>query len=485
MRVRSVERVGAACAFVVLMGPAPLLAAEPGRAAADRAIERAGSQWWDAPRPVAAAGRLFEDHRGRVATRARALVAGSLRSAQAPGDRRDAQRPREDAQRAREDAQRERDRNQRERLERLYQAGQDALANAQWAQALERFSRVAEARAARTDAAMYWVAYAQSRLTQHADALATLGELAKAYPSSRWLSDARALEIEVRQNVGQPVRPETQADEELKLLAIQGLQHSDPAQAVPMLQKFLQGSQSPRLKERALFVLAQSGSPQARQVLTELARGAGNPDLQRRAIQYLGVHGSRDNRQVLADIYASSTDVDVKRQILRAYMISGDRERVLSAASTESDPELRMEAVRQLGAMGARDELWQLYQKESAADVKRQILQALFVSGDAARLIELANGERDPDLRRTAVRQLGTMGASRTGEALVGLYQKESDPDIKRTVIQALFVQSNAEALVALARKEASVEWKKELVQRLSLMKSKVATDYLMEILGK
>ena len=77
------------------------------------------------------------------------------------------------------------------------------------------------------------------------------------------------------------------------------------------------------------------------------------------------------------------------------------------------------------------------------------------------------------------------MGASRTGEALIGLYQKEKDPALKRTIIQALFVQGNAEALVAMARKETDVEAKKAIVQQLSLMKSKVATDYLLEILGK
>ena len=46
-------------------------------------------------------------------------------------------------------------------------------------------------------------------------------------------------------------------------------------------------------------------------------------------------------------------------------------------------------------------------------------------------------------------------------------------------------MQDNAEALVAIARKETDVEAKKAIVQQLSLMKSKVATDYLLEILGK
>jgi hypothetical protein len=46
-------------------------------------------------------------------------------------------------------------------------------------------------------------------------------------------------------------------------------------------------------------------------------------------------------------------------------------------------------------------------------------------------------------------------------------------------------VQNNAEALVSLARRETDPAMKKELVQRLSVMKSKVAVDYLLELLGK
>ena len=329
----------------------------------------------------------------------------------------EAQRAREAEERDRERAQRDRDRVQRdrERTEALYDSGQDALSDGQWTRAIERFTKVVAANAGRADAAMYWTAYAQSKLGQQSDALATLGELTKTYPSSRWVGDARALDIEVRRSVGQPVRPEAQADEELKLLAIQGLQHSDAAQAVPMLEKFLQGPQSPKLKERALFVLAQINSPQARQVLAGIAKGATQPDLQRRAIQYLGVNATQDNRALLAEIYTSATDVSVKRQVLRAYMVAGDRARVLAAATSEPSPELRQEAVRQLGVMGAREELRQLYQKESDVDVKRQILQALFVAGDSERLVELANGETNPQLRLAAVRHLGTMSSQRIG----------------------------------------------------------------------
>jgi len=100
-------------------------------------------------------------------------------------------------------------------------------------------------------------------------------------------------------------------------------------------------------------------------------------------------------------------------------------------------------------------------------------------------LIEVANTEQNTDLRGTAVRHLGTMGRAKTGDALVGIYAKEGDAGIRRQVINALFVQNNAESLVAIARKESDPAMRRDVVSKLSLMKSKVALDFLMEILNK
>lgn len=385
----------------------------------------------------------------------------------------------DEEQRARERADRDRERELRD-----YERAQRSIERDQWGEAVAQFQAIVAAAGARADAALYWKAYALDKLGQRVEALTAVAELTKAFPKSRWLGDARALEVQVRQRVGQSVPLDATGDEELKLLALNALQFSSPDQAIPMLQKILQGAQPLKLKERALFVLAQSQSPEARKVLAEVAR-QGNPDLQRRAIDYMGVHGTNDNRVLLAELYQSSQDVDVKRRVLRAYMVSGDRARVLAAATGESSEELRSEAVRQLGVMSAHDELWQLYQKESAVPVKRQILQAMFVGGNATRLIELARTEPNAELRRTAVRNLGLMRQSATGAALVEIYSSQKEPEVRSAAVQGLFVQNNAEALVGLARKETDPVMKRELVQKLSVMKSKVATDYLLELLGK
>jgi HEAT repeat protein len=371
------------------------------------------------------------------------------------------------------------------RVNRAYDQGTKALDSRRWDAAVQAFAEVIAAKGARADGALYWTAWAQNKQGNRAEALATLEKLRSGYPNSRWMGEAKVLEAEIRQSSGQPVKPENTDDEELKLLALNGLMHSDAERAVPMIEKLLQGSDSLKLKERALFVLAQSGSPQARRVLAEVAKGGRNPDLQERAVHYLGVSGGTENRQLLEDIYKSSSNVEVKRRILRAFMVSGDREKLLAAARNETTVELRREAIRQLGVMNAQEELWQLYQNETTVDNKKEIIRALFVGGASDRLIQLAQTEKDLELRRTAVQNLGVMDSQRTGAALVSLYGSEKDPQIRRSIVQGLFVQNNARALVDLARKETDPELKKLIVSRLSNMKAKEATDYLMELLMK
>src|SRR5215510_7813674 len=164
--------------------------------------------------------------------------------------RADQERAREDQQRAREDQQRAREDQERARgdqFEQAYERGRNAIEREQWARAVEQFSALVSDRAPRADAALYWRAYAFDKLNRQPDALTSIAELSKSFPSSRWLSDARALELQIRQRAGQPVSPDQQSDDELKLLAIQGLMHSDPSQSVPMLEKLLQGNSSPRL----------------------------------------------------------------------------------------------------------------------------------------------------------------------------------------------------------------------------------------------
>jgi HEAT repeat protein len=390
-----------------------------------------------------------------------------------------------DEQDSAERSRRDSEQRERDRETRAYEQARELMDQAKYDRAVERFTEVASMKAARADAALYWKAWSQNKAGQRADALTTLSALERDYAKSRYLTQARQLEAEMRRESGQPARPDSESDDDLKLLAINALLDSNADQAIPFLQKLLEGTASPKLKSRALFVLAQSNSPKAREVLKGIAKGNAMPELQNKAIDYLGQVGGGESRAALAEIYAASSDVDVKRRILRAFMVGGEKARLLTAAQTEQNPELRGEAVQQLGVMGAHDELWQIYQKETAVDVKKRIIQAMFVGGDVTRLLGLAKTEKDPELRRTAVRNLGVMDSKRTSDALMEIYNTEKDPAIRKAAIQGLFQQSNAAALVDLARKEQDPSMKKDLVQKLSVMGGNpAATAYMMELLN-
>jgi hypothetical protein len=400
-------------------------------------------------------------------------------------DREQEKRDREQEQRDREQEKRDRDQERVDRLEELYDNGREALDDEKYEQARDKFAALAKANGPQTDAALYWQAYAAQRLGQRQAALAALADLKARFPQSRWQRDAGALEIEVRQGTGQPSRPEAQSDEELKMLAIQGLMNSDPERAMPQLEKVLQGPASPKEKSRAMFVLAQSGSPQGREIIGRIARGQSNPELQKKAVEYLAIFGGPEARKTMAEIYASSTDPSLKRSILRSYMIGGDKERLFAAAKSEKDTELRREAIRQLGLVHGEQELDQLYRTETSPEIRREILQAFFLAGDVSKMLEAAKNEKDPELRRAAVRNLGLVRSDESSKALAEIYARETDRGIREEVLNAYFLQGNAGAIVAIARAEKDPGLKKKAVEKLSLMHSKEASDYMMELLQK
>jgi HEAT repeat protein len=376
------------------------------------------------------------------------------------------------------------DEEQASREEEAYERGTEALDEQQWDRAVEAFDSVVRMAGRKADGALYWKAYALNKAGRPADALSAVAQLRKSAPQSRWVNDARALELEIKQRSGQRTAPEAEGDEDLKLMALNGLMNSDSERALPLLEKFLTGTSSPKLRERALFVLSQSDSPRAREIVVAIARGQQSPDLQETAIRYLGLFGGAASKQALADLYASSADVAVKKAVLHSFMVSGEKARVLAAARTEKSEDLRKAAIHQLGVMGAQDELWQMYQSDASVEVKKAILHALFVGGGAERLTEVARSEKNPELRKAAIHSLGVMGG-RTADVLLSIYSSDPDREVRKQVLHGLFVQGSVKPLIQIARTEKDPELRKQAVSHLSHMGSKEATDFLVELLNK
>ncbi len=79
----------------------------------------------------------------------------------------------------------------------LYDEGSEALDDAHYDRAAEKFGECAALGGEKADGALYWQAYALNKLGRRGDALEKIAALQKSHPSSRWLKEAKALEVEV------------------------------------------------------------------------------------------------------------------------------------------------------------------------------------------------------------------------------------------------------------------------------------------------
>jgi tetratricopeptide (TPR) repeat protein len=438
-----------------------------------------------------------------------------------------------------------------------YREGKEAIDSGDWQKAIEAFSRVS-ASDPRADAALYWIAYAHNKMGNASEALDNLSELRDRFPDSRWVGDADALEMEITgpsstsrsrsrsrsssRSSSRSRSSEVDEDMELKLMALNSLMHADEDEAIPLLEEILRGDQPTKLKERALFVLAQSGSNRANEIVVGVARDNQNPDLQTKAIRYLGIHGNGESMRLLAELYETLESTESRKSVLHAFMIGDEKDRLLEVAKNEQNPELRGSAIHWLGTMDADDALWELYGTESSMDIKKKILHALFIGDGIDRLTAVAQDRSQPEeLRLQAIHWLGVsdggeelweifqtetslevkkrilhglflsddteklnlvardtsqplelrkaaihnLGISDDGSRtqLLEMYSQESEIALKKQVLHALFIQGAATELIDIARKESDRELKKQAVHWLSLIDSDEAKAYLLELL--
>lgn len=368
----------------------------------------------------------------------------------------------------------------------LYNDGTRAVNEGRWSDAIALFNKVVQQHGQRAEGALYWRAYAESKEGQPARAIGTCAELRHIYSKSEWLDECGALEIEIRGHSAQPVQPQAEQDEDLKLLALNAIMQQDEARAIPAIQQILNGNGSDKLKEHALFVLAQSNSKQAQDLIGQIARGQSNPALQVKAIHMLSTRG-KQSVETLGDIYRHSSNDAVKKAILQSYLATGSPDKLVEAARNESDPQLVKTALQSLGAMGATTQLQTFYNETKSSEAKEQIINSLIAAGPkgAAVLGTIAATEQNPDLRRRAIRNLGISGGPDLAPKLVSTYQNNNDADTKKAAVEALFLAGDAHDLVTLAKAEKDSALKQKIVQQLSIMHNQEATAYMVEILNK
>jgi len=126
-----------------------------------------------------------------------------------------------------------------------------------------------------------------------------------------------------------------------------------------------------------------------------------------------------------------------------------------------------------------------MYASEQSIDVRGEILNGMMAANSMAKILEVARTEKDQKLRERAINMLGSNRNPSNQQALVELYGTSQEVDTKKRILRALSQQRNPQPIIDLARKETNMELKRTAVEILSHMKSKEATEFLVELLNK
>lgn len=367
-------------------------------------------------------------------------------------------------------------------LAELYWQGHESLKKSDWNGALERFRKLEaslrQKEPASADAAIYWQAYALMQAKRTTEARATLEKLQRDYPDSRWSKDAESL---LHQGQGSAsATAATSGDDELAEIAVTGLMQAPPERALPILRKVLKGSHSIEVKKRALFVLSQLDEDVAIDTLNEVARTATDPELRAEAIRMMGLCGEERAIEGLRTIYASSKSPTDKRNIIQAWLIADRPKLVMQSARTETDEDLRKQAIQALGAMDATTELRELFESEKSMENRKAILQSFGVAGDTETLSRIAGSVQQPEeLRVQAIQAIGIADGKDSGATLSRIYASANSQAIREAALQGMLISGDSDSMLKLYRQATSKEEKQALLRMLTLTNSDATLDLI------
>jgi HEAT repeat protein len=265
--------------------------------------------------------------------------------------------------------------------------------------------------------------------------------------------------------------PATEA-EALAIDALEGLIAAPPQRALPLVKKVLAGSQTLRVKRRAMFVLGMIDLPEAGQLLAETARNSHGP-LQREAIRALGIRGGKDLSAALQQIHQGG-DAATRAAVIEAFMISGDKAALLAVAKAAKQPNEAREAINALGALGARAELSQLAQQ---GQYSTHLMHAFAIAGDLDGLMRIATTSADMKLRAEAVQSIGIIGGAPAKQALRKLYADASDAQIRQAALEGRLISGDEQGVLQLYRAATQAERKRELLRTLTMMGGDAALE--------
>lgn len=373
-----------------------------------------------------------------------------------------------------------------------YDEGQKALREQNWTVAAEQFEKAIKADRKTADASMYWRAHALYKAGRDKEAGRQIATLERKYPESRWLKEARVLQIEHDDTAPAlaDFMDESDLDDDLRMFALAQLMDRNPDRALPLVLDMLKNTDSESVRNDSLFMLGMSDDPRAQEAIARIARDSKDPKLQANAIHMLGISANQPSIDLLASLYRESDSTEVKQAVIHAYMIGDESgelvEILIGLLENEKDTELQMEIIRTLGLMDATDELQKIYPTLKNQETRKATLEAYFLAGDTGTLRQVLETETDPELRKTAIQGIAMEDGEDAAALLESIYDQTTSLEEKRAILESLVMMDDAEDLaMKIIRTEADSGLRRDAIHMLGVMEANEEMSELYASIGE
>jgi HEAT repeat protein len=401
----------------------------------------------------------------------------------------------------------------------LWRAARQALDRGDNAAAAAAYRRIrSEARFAQSayrSHAYYWEAFARHRIgtaTELRAAQNLIGELRRAYPRFESMAEAERLSARITADLA--ARGDAQAasraataaaqasacpDQDMRAAAVESLISMPAEHAMPVLAQVMARKDecNARLRESAVWMIAQKGGNRAEDILLDAAKTDPSPKVREQAVFWL----SRVN---------SDKAVDAIQEILRATSDPKVLEMSVFALSQHSSPraaqllrdiagrpgasiETRKNAIFWLGRRGDAETgafLRSAYGSTTDAGVKEAVIFALSqrtAENNSGWLLDVAMNPREPmEARKHALFWAGRQ-ATLPLNRLAELYATMPDREMREQIVFAMSQRREPEALerlIEMARRETNADLRRTLLFWIGRSNDPRAARFLAEIIG-
>ncbi|MCI0486610.1 MAG: HEAT repeat domain-containing protein [Blastocatellia bacterium] len=384
----------------------------------------------------------------------------------------------------------------------VFREGRDLIQQEKWAEAARRFTGFIRKypRDRNLDAALYWLAYAEVRQSQHREADRRLARLIREFPRSSWVDDARLLRLEIARHTGndQAITDELDKDEEIKMVALQSLFQINRERAIEVAADILKpnSKSSRRIKEAAVNMLGRYGGDQASAMLGSVARNQSEDEkLREQAIYWIVNRKGEQGVETVIGLYDAEKNPQIKERLM--YWLGNSKDaraqaKIDEIALSTDDREVRERAIHWIAnrkGEGSFDTLIKLYDAEKDPQIKERLMYWIANSKDArarTRIEEIARTSEDRNARERAIHWIGRYKDEQATNTLIQLYDAQTDEALKERILYSLGRRGTKPALQKLfeiAKNDPSHKLRQRAVHYLGRSKDPEAARLLEQLL--